>query len=96
METRKGKLGVDHSDTLTSMANLASTYQSQGRWGEAEELLVRVVKTRKGKLGVDYPDTLTSMANLASTYSDQGRWEDGISFWQSLSSIPRAFEGNVL
>ncbi|KZL81689.1 kinesin light chain 3, partial [Colletotrichum incanum] len=30
METRKTKLGADHPDTLTSMANLASTYRNQG------------------------------------------------------------------
>ncbi|KAJ5460953.1 uncharacterized protein N7458_002505 [Penicillium daleae] len=34
------KLGVDHPDTLTSMANLASTYWNQGRWEEAEQLEV--------------------------------------------------------
>ena len=38
METRNKVLGQDHPDTLTSMANLASTYRSQGRWKEAEEL----------------------------------------------------------
>ncbi|KAF2474439.1 uncharacterized protein BDR25DRAFT_166411, partial [Lindgomyces ingoldianus] len=31
METRKKKLGADHPDTLTSMANLAPTYRNQGR-----------------------------------------------------------------
>ncbi|KAJ6126484.1 hypothetical protein N7523_002096 [Penicillium sp. IBT 18751x] len=76
METRKTKLGVDHPDTLTSMANLASTYRSQGRWEEAEQLFVQVMETRKMKLGVDHPDTLTSMANLALTYWNQGRWEE--------------------
>ncbi|KAF2201375.1 hypothetical protein GQ43DRAFT_360176, partial [Delitschia confertaspora ATCC 74209] len=38
METRKRVPGEDHSDTLASMANLASTYRNQGRWKEAEEL----------------------------------------------------------
>ena len=31
MEIRETKLGVDHSDTLTSIANLALTFWSQGR-----------------------------------------------------------------
>ncbi|OBS15388.1 hypothetical protein FPOA_13777 [Fusarium poae] len=75
-ETRKAKLGVDHPDTLTSMANLASTYRNQGRWEEAEKLFVEVMETSKAKLGVDHPDTLTSMANLASTFWNQGRWEE--------------------
>ncbi|PSN59135.1 hypothetical protein BS50DRAFT_580217, partial [Corynespora cassiicola Philippines] len=38
METRKVKLGDDHPSTLTSMANLASTYWNQGRWDDAEKL----------------------------------------------------------
>ncbi|CAA9959477.1 hypothetical protein PTMSG1_02895 [Pyrenophora teres f. maculata] len=37
METRKKKLGADHPDTLTSMANLAFTWKAQGRSAEACE-----------------------------------------------------------
>ena len=66
----------EHPDTLTSMANLASTYWNQGRWKEAEELDVQVMETRKRMLGAEHPDTLTSMANLASTYWNQGRWKE--------------------
>jgi len=76
METCKTKLGADHPDTLTSMANLASTYRDQGRWEEAEKLGVLVVETRKSKLGADHPDTLTSMADLASTFLVQGWWRE--------------------
>ncbi|PPR01805.1 hypothetical protein CVT26_013164, partial [Gymnopilus dilepis] len=32
------EFGTEHPDTLTSMANLASTFRNQGRWKEAEEL----------------------------------------------------------
>ena len=69
-------LGEEHSDTLTSMANLASTYWNQGWWKEAEELEVQVMPTRKRVLGEEHPDTLTSMGNLALTYRDQGRWKE--------------------
>ncbi|KAK7193328.1 phosphorylase superfamily protein, partial [Paraphaeosphaeria sporulosa] len=47
MKTRKRVLGEEHPSTLTSMANLASTYRNQGRWKEAEELEVQVMETRK-------------------------------------------------
>jgi hypothetical protein len=60
-------LGEEHLDTLTSMANLASTYSNQGRWKEAEELEVQVMETRKRVLGEEHPSTLTSMNNLAFT-----------------------------
>jgi Tetratricopeptide repeat len=56
------------------MANLASTYRSQGRWAEAEKLNVQVMETRKTVLGLEHLDTLTSVAALASTYRDQGQW----------------------
>ncbi|KAK4193988.1 Tetratricopeptide repeat-domain-containing protein [Triangularia verruculosa] len=68
METRKTKLGADHPDTLTSMANLASTYSNQGRWEEAEKLFMQVMETFKIRLGADHPDTLISMGNLAVTW----------------------------
>ena len=61
METRKRALGQQHPDTLTSMANLASTYWNQGRWQEAEELEVQVMETSLRVLGQEHPDTLTSM-----------------------------------
>ncbi|KAN0082027.1 hypothetical protein V8E54_003325 [Elaphomyces granulatus] len=73
-EARKTVLGPEHPDTLTSMNNLALTYQKQGRWTAAEMLLVQVIEARKTVLGPEHPDTLTSMNNLALTYQKQGRW----------------------
>ncbi|KAN0076607.1 hypothetical protein V8E54_006749 [Elaphomyces granulatus] len=76
METRKTVLGPEHPDTLTSMANLASTFRNQGQWTEAEKLEVQVMETRKTVLGPEHPDTLDSMQNLASTFWGQGRWTE--------------------
>ena len=50
------------------MANLAPTYQRQGRWKEAEELFGQVVETRKKMLGQEHLDILASMADLAMTF----------------------------
>ncbi|KAI8649734.1 NB-ARC domain-containing protein [Fusarium keratoplasticum] len=58
METSRTKLGADHPNTLTSMANLAWTYWKQGRWEEAEKLQVQVLEVSRTKLGADHPDTL--------------------------------------
>jgi hypothetical protein len=68
MNTTTKSLGKEHSNTLTSMANLASTYGDQGRWKEAEELKVQVMETSLRVLGQEHPDTLINMNNLASTY----------------------------
>src|SRR5436305_182635 len=75
-EWRKKVLGEEHPDTLTSMANLASTFWNQGRWKEAEELEVQVMETSLRVLGEEHPDTLATIANLASTYRNQGRWKE--------------------
>src|SRR4051794_37071726 len=32
MDKRKRVLGAEHTDTLTSITNLASTYRNQGQW----------------------------------------------------------------
>ena len=66
-------LGDIHPDTQLSRANLASTYRSQGRWTEAEELEVKVMENYKLTLGDDHPSTLKSMNNLALTLKGQGR-----------------------
>ena len=76
METRRRLLGLDHVDTMGSMANLASTYRKQGRWEEAEKLQMAELETCSRVLGRENPSTLTSMANLASTYQNQGRWKE--------------------
>jgi hypothetical protein len=70
METFKRVLGKEHLDTLTSMANLASTFWNQGRGKEAKELFVQVMEMFKRVLGEEHPDMLTSMNNLAFTLKD--------------------------
>jgi len=54
-ETSVGVLGEEHSDSLTSMANLASTFWNQGQWKEAEELEVQVMETSSKCLGRRIP-----------------------------------------
>ncbi|KAJ0358883.1 hypothetical protein COL26b_014447 [Colletotrichum chrysophilum] len=82
VSTRTETLGEEHPSTLTSMANLASTYRNQGRWKEAEELEVRVMETRKRVLGEEHPNTLTSMHNLVFTWKDLERWKDATQLLQ--------------
>lgn len=53
------------------LANLASTYDHQGRLKEAEERWVRVMEMRKRVLELKHPHTLESMANLATTFCSQ-------------------------
>jgi hypothetical protein len=65
---RRGHLGPDHPETLTSMNNLALVYKAAGQLDKALPLLEQVVAKFKQKLGPDHPDTLSSMNNLALAY----------------------------
>ena len=72
----KRVLGEEHPDTLTSAANLATTYRALGKYAEAEKIELDVLATRKRVLGEEHPDTLASAANLASTYHRQGKYAE--------------------
>ncbi|KAL4863239.1 hypothetical protein BDV12DRAFT_206709 [Aspergillus spectabilis] len=63
-------------DYIDYIENVGSCLDSDGRYNEAEKLLVWVTETRGQVLGPEHPSTLTSMANLASTYADQGQWKE--------------------
>jgi tetratricopeptide (TPR) repeat protein len=93
METRKRVLGAEHLDTLTSMANLASTYRNQGRWKEAEELEVQVMETRKRVLGAEHPSTLTSMNNLAFMWKELGQDAEAIKLMEICVLLRRLVLG---
>ncbi len=58
------------------MQNVGNCLYSDGRYDEAEKLLVKVMEICKQVLGLKHPDTLTTMANLASTYWKQGQWKE--------------------
>ncbi|KAL2819483.1 violaceus kinesin [Aspergillus granulosus] len=93
VQLQKRERGDDDPLTLTSMADLASTYRNQGRWKEserlevqvmegrwkeAEELGMQVMEIRSRVLGTEHPDTLTSMANLAHTFYSKDNIHDAV------------------
>ena len=66
METRKTKLGLDHPDTLSSMANLAWTFHHQGRKNEARDVMDEAMWKSQVKLGETHPDTIDRVLTLLS------------------------------
>tara|TARA_R110002003_G_scaffold95_1_gene7240 strand:- start:19322 stop:21166 length:1845 start_codon:yes stop_codon:yes gene_type:complete len=76
VEIVKRTFGEEHTNTLSSLNNLAMTYNDRGRSKEAQELHMQVLETLKRVLGDEHPDTLTSMHNLATTYMHQERWKE--------------------
>jgi hypothetical protein len=75
MEIHEQQLGLEHPDTLTSMAWLASIFCNQRRFEKAEMLQVKVVETQKKVLGPEHPSTLISMRNLMHTQKFRTRDE---------------------
>ena len=72
------KLGSEHPDTLSSVNNLASSYQDQGWYGEAGPLYQRALAASEKVLGPEHPDTLIRINNLALLYHSQGRYGEGV------------------
>ncbi|MEH2226973.1 tetratricopeptide repeat protein, partial [Nostoc sp.] len=49
---------------------------SQGRYSDAEPLLIEALAMRKRLLGDEHPSVATSLNNLAGLYDSQGRYSD--------------------
>jgi hypothetical protein len=64
METSKKKLGADHPNTLTSMANLAFTWEAQNRNVEAIVLMRQCVQQCQRVLKASHPDLVSSLSVL--------------------------------
>jgi hypothetical protein len=64
IEMNKTKLGEDHPDTLTSMANLAFTWKSSAHDAKAINLLSDCLIKQKQRPGLDHPSTLSHSETL--------------------------------
>jgi tetratricopeptide (TPR) repeat protein len=75
---RRAHLPPDHSDTLNSMASLASAYQAAGRLDEALRLQQETLQLRTALLGPDDKETLWSLNRVATTLLTLGRLEEAV------------------
>jgi len=64
-------LGQEHPGALASMANLAATYENQGRWDEAKGLEVRFLKTSPRVFGQEHPSALAEAGSRATGLRDR-------------------------
>ena len=64
MNARKVKFGLDHPDTLHSMANLACIYWYQGKLDEAYSLLSLAVQAMQQILGTSHPTVVHYIKQL--------------------------------
>jgi len=73
IEGRESLFGPENATTLLAKANIAKIIVGQGRWAEAEQLLVKVTDAKKRVLGQGHLHTLSSMGWLGATYVMRGR-----------------------
>ena len=82
LESRKARLGLDHDETLNSMARLAAVYVDAGRRNEALPILEEVLGRYKARKGADDLQTLIAMGNVAVVYRDVGRLDEAWPLFQ--------------
>jgi tetratricopeptide (TPR) repeat protein len=69
-------LGPEHPDVAAGLNNLASMYQAQGRYAEAEPLFKRALAIGDKVLGPEHPDNAVRLSNLAMLFRDQKRYAE--------------------
>lgn len=72
----KPEMGPDNPSALDASTLLATVYRDRGRWTDAAELEIRILKAREAQLGPDHLTTLVIKSNLALTYRMQNRLKD--------------------
>ncbi|KAK0337817.1 hypothetical protein LTR94_002910 [Friedmanniomyces endolithicus] len=76
LEADEKSLGSEHTDTITSMNNLADVLTRQGKLDEAEPMQRRVVALSKQVRGLEHPETLSAMGNLGDILLRQKKYEE--------------------
>jgi eukaryotic-like serine/threonine-protein kinase len=84
MALRLGALGPNHTDTRSSMNNLAVAYRVAGRIADAIPLHERDVELSTTELRPNDPEMLKRMSNLASAYRDAGRPADAVRLFEDV------------
>ncbi len=74
VEIRKSQ--GENTDYATALNNLASLYQSQGKYDEAEPIQKRTLAILEKALGDEHPKVATCLNNLAALYQSQGKFDE--------------------
>jgi tetratricopeptide (TPR) repeat protein/CHAT domain-containing protein len=82
-------LPPDYPDLATHLNNLATLYQSQGRYREAEPLFLEAVAIGRQSLPPNHPSLATCLNNLANLYRSQGRYSEAEALYIEAVAIDR-------
>ena len=87
LEVAEQNVGPDHPDVATSLNNLASLYNNQGHYAQAEPLYKRALAIDEKALGPDHPSVATSLNNLAELYRAMNRDDEADPLEQRAARI---------
>jgi serine/threonine protein kinase len=85
--------GLEHTNTLPIMSELALCYDDVGRLDEALKMQEQVLAVRRKVSGPEHPGTLNSMNNLASSYEMAGRREEALKLREEVLALDRKVLG---
>ncbi|EXA28402.1 hypothetical protein FOVG_19992 [Fusarium oxysporum f. sp. pisi HDV247] len=71
------------------MAELAASYDQQGQYGKAQEMMIKVLELQQEVLGEKHPHTIKSMVHLAATYHQRGRYDEALQLHQNALDLRR-------
>ena len=66
---------------------LAVLYETQGKYGEAEQLYLQSLEIREKYRGTEHPEVATSLHNLAEQYEFLGQYEKAEEFYERTIAI---------
>jgi WD40 repeat protein/serine/threonine protein kinase/tetratricopeptide (TPR) repeat protein len=93
VEIKSQLLGEEHPGTLQAMYSLASQYDRQKRYDQAEELFTKVLEIRRRVLGEEDPWTLGTMNYLAWVYIRLGMHDQAEPLFSKVLEIRRRVLG---
>jgi tetratricopeptide (TPR) repeat protein len=93
LSAAKRILGDEHPNTLTTRANLASSYWSAGRTDEALAIEEELLRDSERIRGNDHPRTVTARANLAISYWSTGHSKAAITVLERVVSDSERISG---
>jgi tRNA A-37 threonylcarbamoyl transferase component Bud32 len=80
-------LGADHASTLTTLSDLAASYQAAGRAAEAIKLYEQLREPMTKTFGAYHPATLTTLGHLALAYWNARRCDEAIKLHELLREL---------
>lgn len=84
------KYGENHPETALAMNDLATFYIAQGKYDQAEPLLLNALGIQERTLGEDHIDVATSCSNLGELNYYKERFDEAEKYYQRALSIRKA------